>query len=155
MDFDSPTRFSIRRNQCVLRNWLRVVLLILVLVSSPFQFSLASCICPQGQCCSMVDACQCCEVVTKCCCASTHDAENDAAESHCPSCGSQCQCGTIEVTSSSHQICQTESAKVALLSPRPSVSFSRYSLPSVAASHVSFVDLVSLRLHAFLCVWLN
>ena len=155
MSFDSPTRFSIRPIQRVLKHWIRIDLLILALVSSPFQFSMASCICPKGECCSMVDACQCCEVATECCCSCTGDAEKEAAEGCCSSCGSQCQCGTIEVTSSSHQICQTETAHVALLPHQLAVFISGNSLPSVATSNNSFVDLVSLRLHAFLCVWLN
>lgn len=155
MSSKSPTRSSTRRIGRVLSHWFRIALLILALISSPFQFSLASCVCPQGQCCSIVEAsCQCCDVTAGCCCASNDQNEQQADET-CSSCSSQCQCGTIEVTSSSHQICQTETAEVALLPARLTAFLSECSLSSVTTNSISCVGLGSLRLHAFLCVWLN
>ena len=160
MNSGSKTRFSVRRNQRVVMRWFRIVLLIVALVSSPFQFSLASCSCPQDRCCSQIDACQCCEATTACCCAISDEAENaDEAEnetgSSCSSCGCECQCGTLEVTPNDHQICQTEVVDASLLPPQRSAFFSGHSPPIVAASRVCFPDLVSLRLHAFLSVWVN
>ena len=137
-----------------------VVMLMLALVLSPFQYALASCSCQGCQCCSQIDSVECCESSTDCCCCSeiTNSAETDTPEaccSGCSSCGSQCRCGALEVAPSENKVGQTQTAGSPLLISKLASTFADDSQRIIQSNQVSFPDLVSLRLHAFHCVWLN
>lgn len=137
-----------------------IVLLMFALVSSPFQYALASCSCLGCQRCNQIDSVECCESSTDCCCCSEiiKSAETDTSEaccSSCSSCGPQCQCGALEVTPSENQIAQTETAGSPMLIAKLAPVFTGHRSHISQFSQVSSPDLVSLRLHAFLCVWLN
>ena len=147
----SSTHRSTRPSQ----QWFGIVLLMLALVSSPFQYALASCCCEGGKCCSQAESIDCCGTSTQCCCSGSQSDNLEVCSSGCSSCGSHCQCGSLEVTPSQNQIGQTETVGPALLPSTLASSIVDHRQPIVEASQASFPDLVSLRLHAFLCVWLN
>jgi len=122
------------------------------LVSSPFQYALASCSCLGCQRCNQIDSVECCESSTDCCCCSeiTKSAETDTSEaccSSCSSCGAQCQCGALEVTPSENQIAQTETAGSPMLIAKLAPVFTGHRSHISQFSQVSSPDLVSLRLH--------
>ena len=159
MDSSFTNRILNRSSRRALTQRLGIVLLLLALVSSPFQYALASCDCRGCQCCPQSELIECCGSSTSCgCLALTSSSEGDTAEaccSSCSNCGSQCQCGALEVTSSENQIGQTETAGSPLLISKLAPLFVERRQSTPQTSSVRFPDLVSLRLHAFLCVWLN
>ena len=158
MTFYPPTRFSPKQRSAA--QLFGIVLLVLALVSSPFQYALGSCNCPGCQCCAQASSTESSEASTSCCCCSevtksTKSEGNDTCCLGCKTCGSQCQCGAIEITSSNHQIAKTGTAGSSWLPLELVSSFTDNSLTTTQSGKVLFPDLVSLRLHAFLCVWLN
>lgn len=161
MDFSSSTRFSIRPSQLSRLRPVWIVLLILGIVSSPFQFLLGNCDCLGCQCCTQASSIDCCEASCSCCSAVTNSSDVDPSQGccfGCSSCGAHCQCGAIEVTPSNHHVGQTNTTDSVDALWRPStLAFQFVDLDAAALQTrlVSFPDLVCVRLHAFLCVWLN
>ncbi len=148
-----------------LAQWVQIVLLVLVLVSSPFQYAIAKCHCRGEGCCGFVatvnEVENCCGASTRACCCATiagpaeqKTSDRQPAE-QCLRCSSQCQCGAIKVGLSDNKIGQTDTVDIPV-PPTPLVSLvilkdRLFKCPT----QIALADLIPVRLHALLCVWLN